>query len=357
MSLKLSVLLSVVVASLGASTYNYNRCDIVDAGDGFGPLFWGLVAQSGNQCGTILAPQSEGTPVNLCNAVAFTGGAPTAAVSGYDTLRTMNASNTGSSLYWYVNDNAPTMSIGNLAYTVGRTTNTTTQTWVLNQIHPHWGRDNLVNEGSEHYVQGVAYPMEVHLVHFNSKYGTIGAAVASGNKDALLVVGVMMTIGSTDLPIMTALANQISTLTQAKTPLSSQVRVSDFYDGTGSYYSYRGGLTTPGCNEIVTWVVMKGTKTMTLTTLNKFKAATINPAAASRKFNTLATASTYGVYGNYRPLQPIAGRTIYSSDGATAACASFTEAQATCTSGVLFSGPSVVIQLVALALAILASRE
>lgn len=344
--------LSIVVSALGAGTYNYDRCNIVK-----GPLWWGLptVQASGNACGTPLVPQQEGTPINLCGAVAFNT-TPTFTVSGYSTPRTMTASNTGSSLYWYPVDNFPTLELGSIAAIVGRTTNTTTQTWALAQIHPHWGRTGKVNEGSEHYMQGVAYPMEVHLVHYNTKYGSLTGAVQSGNQDALLVVGVFLAIGTTDLPIVTALASQISSLTTGKTTLPTTVSVSDFFDGTGSFYSYRGSLTTPGCNEIVTWVVMKATKSITTATLNLFKGATITPANA--KFATLASAgSTYGTYGNYRPIQSTNGRTVYSSDGATTACATFTEAQATCTSGVLFSGPSLVIQVIAFALAILASRE
>ena len=251
-------LLNVIVAALGATEYNYDRCDVAA-----GPLFWGILS-SDSQCGTVLSYQSEGTPINLCGAVAFPSGTPTFAVSGYDTTRTMNASNTGHSIYLYVNDNRPTLQLGSIANIVGRTTNTSTYTWALQQIHPHWGRSGLVNEGSEHYMQGVAYPMEVHLVHYNTKYGTFSAAVSSGQKDALLVVGVFLTVGSTDLNIMTAWANSIPSLTQTARPLSTQVNVSDFFNGVGEFYSYRGSLTTPGCNEIVTWVVMKDTKSITL---------------------------------------------------------------------------------------------
>lgn len=50
------------------------------------------------------------------------------------------------------------------------------------------------------------------------------------------------------------------------------------------------------------------------------------------------------------------------SNGATAACASFTEAQGTCTTtgggnGAFLSGPSTFVQVIALALVLMASRE
>ena len=37
-------------------------------------------------------------------------------------------------------------------------------------LHFHWGSES--NEGSEHTVEGKAYPLELHLVHFNSEYGS-----------------------------------------------------------------------------------------------------------------------------------------------------------------------------------------
>merc|ERR1719402_1440042 len=57
------------------------------------------------------------------------------------------------------------------------------------QLHFHWGSKS--SQGSEHVINGRAFPIEMHLVHYNTKFGNIGAAVASGHPDALAVVGVM----------------------------------------------------------------------------------------------------------------------------------------------------------------------
>ena len=38
----------------------------------------------------------------------------------------------------------------------------------LIQAHWHWGISN--NGGSEHKVDGVSYPIELHMVHYNEKY-------------------------------------------------------------------------------------------------------------------------------------------------------------------------------------------
>ena len=36
-------------------------------------------------------------------------------------------------------------------------------------LHFHWGPDNA---GSEHTFEGKAFAMELHLVHFNTEYGS-----------------------------------------------------------------------------------------------------------------------------------------------------------------------------------------
>ena len=40
-------------------------------------------------------------------------------------------------------------------------------TYEFAQLHFHWGDSE--NKGSEHQIDGQAFPMEAHLVHFNTK--------------------------------------------------------------------------------------------------------------------------------------------------------------------------------------------
>ena len=46
--------------------------------------------------------------------------------------------------------------------------------YIFQQSHWHWGRDK--SHGSEHHIDGRKDPMEIHLVHMNSKYQTLAEA-------------------------------------------------------------------------------------------------------------------------------------------------------------------------------------
>lgn len=53
------------------------------------------------------------------------------------------------------------------------------------QLHFHWG--SLSTNGSEHTVDGQQLPMELHIVHINVKYRTLGEA--KGHPSGLAVLG------------------------------------------------------------------------------------------------------------------------------------------------------------------------
>ena len=51
----------------------------------------------------------------------------------------------------------------------------------LVQYQAHWG--SCAGEGSEHMVNGEQYDAELHLVHYNTNYGSMAQAVATRHKD------------------------------------------------------------------------------------------------------------------------------------------------------------------------------
>ena len=65
---------------------------------------------------------------------------------------------------------------------------------------------------------------------------------------------------------------------------------------SGPYYSYEGSLTTPGCDEVVQWVLYS------------------NPLSISSRqlavFRTILDHNGNPLLQNFRPVQPLNGRTV-----------------------------------------------
>lgn len=60
----------------------------------------------------------------------------------------------------------------------------------LSHVEFHWGSTN--NQGSEHIINDQEFAMELHFIHFNSKYPTLSDALSSGNHDSVAVLAVMV---------------------------------------------------------------------------------------------------------------------------------------------------------------------
>ena len=127
------------------------------------------------------------------------------------------------------------------------------------QLHFHWGR-NSIDGGSEHLLRSKRYAAEMHLVHYNTKYNSLAEAVSFS--DGLAVIGVLMDTNNNpnDNPGLEKIVSQLSAITEdgAETTLTNPLKLKELVPHkTNSFYRYRGSLTTPNYNEIVTWTVFK----------------------------------------------------------------------------------------------------
>jgi len=117
----------------------------------------------------------------------------------------------------------------------GSTVDVNGKTYNLAQFHFH--------HPSEHVVDGVAYPMEVHFVH-----------MAPDGKSAA-VIGVFFEEGEANPAIQAiwdAMPHHVGNATGAGSVDPNALLPADM-----TYYNYAGSLTTPPCSEIIDWVVMK----------------------------------------------------------------------------------------------------
>ncbi|KAJ0177589.1 hypothetical protein K1T71_006462 [Dendrolimus kikuchii] len=118
------------------------------------------------------------------------------------------------------------------------------------QFHLHWL--------SEHAIDGMKYPLEIHMVHIKT-----GLSVEEALKrpDGLAVMGVMGMVhsgGNSEyaldqiMPVIPDLMDRTEKDIEEKTIDMTRL----FSPDPQSYYTYHGSLTTPNCQEVVTWIVM-----------------------------------------------------------------------------------------------------
>jgi len=312
---RLAVFSALVASTLaaGAGSWNYDRCDAAN-----GPAHWP----------SLHCDAKEQTPIDICGAVART--LPTLSPEGtlYSTAQSWKFETDGQAK---ISPKTGTWLLGaqDLAHIVGRQAAASVDTddadgdnnpatgtieyprWMLAQAHFHWGRDNT--EGSEHYIDGRQYPLEIHFVHVNYKYVTGPKAVltngafdlnkllALGHTDALLVVGQMFQVDDS-VTESAALGTLGTELSKEAGHYDISLTATDMMDTSEGYFSYNGGLTTPGCNAVVTWVVLNSVKSINSKTLAKFHEIKKNGEKVSK-------------HGNYRNLMPKDTRTIYKSSG------------------------------------------
>lgn len=108
-------------------------------------------------------------------------------------------------------------------------------TYYLKQIHFH--------EPAEHKINGLIYPIEMHLVHQSKtgKYTVLGILGEEGAESDLFE------FFQSFLPLENGETKSID----------EQIDLSYLQLEKKSYYTYKGSLTTPPCSENVHWIVFK----------------------------------------------------------------------------------------------------
>lgn len=104
---------------------------------------------------------------------------------------------------------------------------------------------------SEHLIDGVTYPMELHMVHTLKQEGN--------QTPVYLVLGLLFKEGKAN-PFLDKFLNAIPDSTGATNHLSNEyIDINELLAQAGSlhYYHYDGSLTTPPYTETVSWLLVK----------------------------------------------------------------------------------------------------
>lgn len=170
-------------------------------------------------------------------------------------------------------------------------------TYKADHLHFHWGTDS--SPGSEHTIDGMQFPMEMHIVHLNQNYHSKQEALK--HPDGLAVVGIMFVESDSDAKDY----NFIQYLKHVKNhndkytikPFSLENMIPNDLSKSRVYYRYQGSLTTPTCNEAVIWTVYKEPIPLSKDQLNAFPKI-LHYNESSR------------IVSNFRSIQKLNGRTV-----------------------------------------------
>ncbi|XP_019670467.3 carbonic anhydrase 15-like isoform X1 [Felis catus] len=130
------------------------------------------------------------------------------------------------------------------------------------QLHFHWGGPGRA--GSEHSLDGQRRPMEMHVVHMNTRYQSMGEA--RGHPDGLAVLAVLLVPPpqeqDTDNANFSVLVSSLKNVSErgVSVNLASTFPLASLLPGASGlsrYYRYSGSLTTPGCQPAVVWTVFE----------------------------------------------------------------------------------------------------
>ncbi|KAK7093238.1 hypothetical protein V1264_007028 [Littorina saxatilis] len=170
--------------------------------------------------------------------------------------------------------------------------------YTLDNVHIHFG--NQYSRGSEHVIDGQAFQAEMHLVHYNDKYGSLEQAMV--HRDGLAVIAVTVSTERGDLNTHWAdLLLAISTLRGSgeSSAVPFQLMPDRLLPVRRDLFYYRGSLTTPSCSETVQFMVMEHPLLISAAMLQMLWSLPSDVPGVPISRNT-----------NIRPLQPDNGRTV-----------------------------------------------
>lgn len=125
------------------------------------------------------------------------------------------------------------------------------------QFHFHFGSDG--DQGSEHTLDGEQYPAEMHIVHYDTSYNSPGEALA--NTGGVAVLGFFLEETDSDNDDLEIIIKNIQHVEQPHTHHDLEdLNLSEIIPSNlDKFWRYSGSLTTPRCNEVVTWTLFKET--------------------------------------------------------------------------------------------------
>lgn len=162
--------------------------------------------------------------------------------------------------------------------------------FIPREVHFHWGQQS--DRGSEHMIDGQKFALEMHMVNFNARYGSV--ANATNKPDGILVISQLFrSVKVAKKQFFSDFISQVRTIESqvlmtthlCKFALDELIQVPS---EEWNYVIYPGSFTTPPCYEQVTWIVF----------------LTVQPVSESQLLRLRQLMGLNGQIGdNFRPVQ------------------------------------------------------
>ncbi|XP_024946140.1 carbonic anhydrase 1 [Cephus cinctus] len=162
----------------------------------------------------------------------------------------------------------------------------------------HWGPSD--NEGSEHTIDYVRYPMEMQMVHLRRGVNENRTNIMD-TRESILIISYFFEITNVDNPYLDHVITNLWRVTNPGTrvyipPFPLEWIFPPFEK---NYYSYSGSLTQPPCSEVVIWIIQPETIAVSSSQVAQFR----------------KICSTDGPMRlNSRPVQKLNDRDVYFHD-------------------------------------------
>lgn len=167
--------------------------------------------------------------------------------------------------------------------------------YVFSQLHYHWGDSD--DHGSEDEVDGVSYPMELHMVFYKKEY--LDATSALDHSDGLCVLACLFEVSDVHNDNFNGFSKVLPQIIEAETEAAFDEAPALYdllpHDKT-HYFTYNGSLTTPPCSEVVTWI--------------DFKEHVKLSHDQFEDFRSLRNEEDHTMSNNFRAVQPLGDRVV-----------------------------------------------
>ncbi|XP_052213016.1 carbonic anhydrase 2-like [Dreissena polymorpha] len=213
---------------------------------------------------------------------------------GYDRVSNLNYTleNNGHTVQIGLNEKTMMISGGGLS-----------DTYIAEQFHFHWGA--VDERGSEHSLNGRYFPMEMHIVHYNKKYGNISSSVDKA--DGLAVLGFFFEVGRFNFHFQEIINNFGDIQYKDEKVQIHSIPMIDLMPARlANYYRYVGSLTTPPCYESVTWTIFNETIEIAEEQLVQFRTTIFENDKSDGGVSM-------DLSDDYRPVQCMFRRRLYAS--------------------------------------------